>query len=493
MSVLSDRDIRAALEAGRVRIDPYDPADLQPSSVDLHLDRSFRVFRNNRYAYIDPRAAAAGPDRAADDRGRRAVHPPSGRVRAGPDARVGGAAGRPRRPARGQVESLGRLGLLIHSTAGYVDPGWKGNLTLELSNVANLPIALYFGMRIGQISFFRMTQPGRAAVRVARSSARSTRASPSRPRPRSTATSTRAPDRRSEGGGADGDQRRRRLARPTSAAGRRRARPGRARSGPTPARSFGPVPWVLWGALVAEASWTTNRRLLQALNCLLIETPAGRVLVETGIGERVDEKTRRCAATRARRIVPGAASGRVRPGIGRRRGDEPPPLRPRRRPAPGRRVAGVPAGEDRRPARRVGDRARRQPAPRRLLRPAGAAAGRATGAPRAGPTASARSCPACPSSRPAATPRATRRSSCAGRDRARGRWRSSATCACARGPPTRAGSPRSTTSRSTASRSRASCSRGPPRRTGSWSCRTSRGRRSGALVRDRDRFRFEAL
>ena len=85
---------------------------------------------------------------------------------------------------------LGRLGLLIHSTAGYVDPGWKGNLTLELSNVANLPIALYFGMKIGQISFFRDEQPGRAAVRLARSWAPSTRASRRRPRRPSTATSS---------------------------------------------------------------------------------------------------------------------------------------------------------------------------------------------------------------------------------------------------------------------------------------------------------------
>ena len=158
VSVLSDRDIRAELEAGRVRIDPYDPADLQPSSVDLHLDRSFRVFRNNRYAYIDVRAPQ--PDltemlRVADDEPF-ILHP--GEFVLGqilewvelPDDLVARLEGK---------SSLGRLGLLIHSTAGYVDPGWKGNLTLELSNVANLPIALYFGMRIGQISFFRMSSP----------------------------------------------------------------------------------------------------------------------------------------------------------------------------------------------------------------------------------------------------------------------------------------------------------------------------------------------
>ena len=158
MSVLSDRDIRAALEGGDVRIDPYDPQDLQPSSVDLHLDHSFRVFRNNRYPYIDVRVEQ--PDltellTVADDEAF-ILHP--GEFVLGqtlewvelPNDLVARLEGR---------SSLGRLGLLIHSTAGYVDPGWKGNLTLELSNVANLPIALYSGMRIGQISFFRMSSP----------------------------------------------------------------------------------------------------------------------------------------------------------------------------------------------------------------------------------------------------------------------------------------------------------------------------------------------
>ena len=158
MSVLADRDIRTELESGRVSIRPYDPTDLQPSSVDLHLDRSFRVFRNNRYPYIDVRSPQ--PDltellRVADDEPF-ILHP--GEFVLGqtlewvelPDDLVARLEGK---------SSLGRLGLLIHSTAGYVDPGWRGNLTLELSNVANLPIALYFGMRIGQISFFRMSSP----------------------------------------------------------------------------------------------------------------------------------------------------------------------------------------------------------------------------------------------------------------------------------------------------------------------------------------------
>ena len=158
MSVLSDRDIRSAIEAGEIAVRPYDPADLQPSSVDLHLDRSFRVFRNNRYPYIDVRAPQ--PDLTelltiADDEPF-VLHP--GEFVLGqtlewvelPNDIVARLEGR---------SSLGRLGLLIHSTAGYVDPGWKGNLTLELSNVANLPIALYYGMSIGQISFFKMSSP----------------------------------------------------------------------------------------------------------------------------------------------------------------------------------------------------------------------------------------------------------------------------------------------------------------------------------------------
>lgn len=156
--VLSDRDIRAALETGRLHIKPYDPTCLQPSSVDLHLDRFFRVFRNNRYPYIDVREPQ--PDltellTVADDEPF-VLHP--GEFVLGqtlewvelPDDLVARLEGK---------SSLGRLGLLIHSTAGYVDPGWKGKLTLELSNVANLPISLHYGMKIGQISFLRMSSP----------------------------------------------------------------------------------------------------------------------------------------------------------------------------------------------------------------------------------------------------------------------------------------------------------------------------------------------
>jgi dCTP deaminase len=158
MAVLSDRDIRAAMQAGRVRIDPFEPACLQPSSVDLHLDGDFRVFRNNRYPYIDVRAPQ--PDLtelvSIEEDEPFILHPSEfvlGQTLEWvelPDDLVARLEGR---------SSLGRLGLLIHSTAGYVDPGWKGNLTLELSNVANLPIALYRGMSIGQISFLKMSSP----------------------------------------------------------------------------------------------------------------------------------------------------------------------------------------------------------------------------------------------------------------------------------------------------------------------------------------------
>src|SRR6266508_2506754 len=154
--ILSDIDIRKELAAGRIEIDPFDETCVQPSSVDLHVDRQFRVFANSRYPYIDVRRAM--PDltemvEVADDEAF-ILHPGEfvlgstlERVRL-PDDLVARLEGK---------SSLGRLGLLIHSTAGYVDPGWDGYLTLELSNVANLPITIYAGMKIGQISFFRLT------------------------------------------------------------------------------------------------------------------------------------------------------------------------------------------------------------------------------------------------------------------------------------------------------------------------------------------------
>jgi dCTP deaminase len=156
--VLSDRDIRAEIAAGRIVIDPFIPEAVQPSSVDLHLDRRFRVFRNSRYPYIDVRAdqpeltelvEIGGDDPFILHPGEFVLGSTFERVQLPNDlvARLEGKS------------SLGRLGLLIHSTAGYVDPGWEGNLTLELSNVANLPITLYDGMKIGQISFQRLSSP----------------------------------------------------------------------------------------------------------------------------------------------------------------------------------------------------------------------------------------------------------------------------------------------------------------------------------------------
>jgi dCTP deaminase len=156
--ILSDRDIRAEIASGRIVIDPYTPDAVQPSSVDLHIDRRFRVFRNTRYPFIDVRVDQ--PDltelvEIVDDEpfilhpGEFVLGSTLERV-ALPDDLVARLEGK---------SSLGRLGLLIHSTAGYVDPGWDGNLTLELSNVANLPITLYHGMKIGQISFQRLSSP----------------------------------------------------------------------------------------------------------------------------------------------------------------------------------------------------------------------------------------------------------------------------------------------------------------------------------------------
>jgi len=156
--VLSDRDIRAEIEAGRIVIDPYVPEAVQPSSVDLHLDRRFRVFRNSRYPYIDVREEQPELTELVEIGGDDPfiLHPgefvlgSTLELVALPDDVVARLEGK---------SSLGRLGLLIHSTAGYVDPGWEGNLTLELSNVANLPITRYDGMKIGQISFQRLSSP----------------------------------------------------------------------------------------------------------------------------------------------------------------------------------------------------------------------------------------------------------------------------------------------------------------------------------------------
>src|SRR5919201_3686579 len=156
--ILSDRSIRDEIAAGRIEIDPFDDDCVQPSSVDLHVDAQFRVFANSRYPYIAVRrempdltelvSVAAGEPFILHP-GEFVLGSTLERVRI-PDDMVARLEGK---------SSLGRLGLLIHSTAGYVDPGWDGFLTLELSNVANLPITIYFGMKIGQLSFVQLTEP----------------------------------------------------------------------------------------------------------------------------------------------------------------------------------------------------------------------------------------------------------------------------------------------------------------------------------------------
>ena len=156
--LLSDRDILAEIEAHRIAVEPYDPSMIQPSSIDFRLDRFFRVFENHRYPHIDPAVDQSDLTRVVEAQGEEPfiLHP--GEFVLGstlevvtlPDdlaARVEGKS------------SLGRLGLLTHATAGFVDPGFSGHVTLELANVATLPIKLYPGMKIGQLCFFRLSSP----------------------------------------------------------------------------------------------------------------------------------------------------------------------------------------------------------------------------------------------------------------------------------------------------------------------------------------------
>ena len=156
--LLSDRDILNEIDAGRIGMEPFDPAMVQPASIDVRLDRYFRVFENHRYPHIDPAQAQDDLTREVQAEGDEPfiLHP--GEFVLGstyeevslPEdlaARVEGKS------------SLGRLGLLTHATAGFVDPGFSGHVTLELANVATLPIKLYPGMKIGQFCFFRLSSP----------------------------------------------------------------------------------------------------------------------------------------------------------------------------------------------------------------------------------------------------------------------------------------------------------------------------------------------
>ncbi|WP_432524393.1 dCTP deaminase [Kineococcus sp. SYSU DK006] len=156
--LLSDRDIRAQLDRGRVVLDPFEPSMVQPSSVDVRLDRMFRLFDNHKYSVIDPAQEQPELTRLVEVEGDEPfiLHP--GEFVLGstfeivtlPDdisARLEGKS------------SLGRLGLLTHSTAGFIDAGFSGHVTLELSNVATLPITLWPGMKIGQLCFFQLSSP----------------------------------------------------------------------------------------------------------------------------------------------------------------------------------------------------------------------------------------------------------------------------------------------------------------------------------------------
>ncbi len=156
--LLSDRDIRAEVDGGRLALEPFDAGLVQPSSIDVRLDRFFRVFNNSRYTHIDPAEQQDELTTLVEPAGDEAfvLHP--GEFVLGstleivslPDDLAGRLEGK---------SSLGRLGLLTHSTAGFIDPGFSGHITLELSNVANLPIMLWPGMKIGQLCLFRLSSP----------------------------------------------------------------------------------------------------------------------------------------------------------------------------------------------------------------------------------------------------------------------------------------------------------------------------------------------
>ena len=156
--LLSDRDIRAEIAANRGGVEPFDEAMIQPSSVDVRLDKFFRVFENHKYSVIDPSTEQAELTREVIAEGDEPfiLHPgefvlaSTYEVITLPDDIAGRLEGK---------SSLGRLGLLTHSTAGFIDPGFSGHITLELSNVANLPVKLFPGMKIGQLCLIKLSSP----------------------------------------------------------------------------------------------------------------------------------------------------------------------------------------------------------------------------------------------------------------------------------------------------------------------------------------------
>jgi dCTP deaminase len=158
VSVLSDGTIRRLVQEGRIRIDPWDPGMLQPASVDLRLGRSFRVFENHKVTAIDLADPPSGLTEKVEVRPDESfvIHPGEfvlGRteehVELADDlvARIEGKS------------SLGRLGLIVHATAGFVDPGFKGTLTLEITNLTRVPIVLWPGKPIAQLSFIGLDRP----------------------------------------------------------------------------------------------------------------------------------------------------------------------------------------------------------------------------------------------------------------------------------------------------------------------------------------------
>ena len=156
--LLSDRDIKAEIDGGRVRLEPYDEAMVQPSSIDVRLDKYFRLFDNHRYPFIDPAEDQPELTRLIEvEHGEPLIlHP--GEFVLGSSFEVVTLPGDLAARLEGK-SSLGRLGLLTHSTAGFVDPGFSGHVTLELSNAATLPIKLWPGMKVGQLCFFRLSSP----------------------------------------------------------------------------------------------------------------------------------------------------------------------------------------------------------------------------------------------------------------------------------------------------------------------------------------------
>jgi len=156
--LLSDRDILTWVDNGEILLDPWDPSMVQPSSVDVRLDRLFRVFENHKYPVIDPAADQSELTRMVEPVGDDPfiLHPGEFVLGATYEQVSLGSSIAARLEGK---SSLGRLGLLTHSTAGFIDPGFTGHVTLELSNVATLPIKLYPGMKIGQLCFFQLSSP----------------------------------------------------------------------------------------------------------------------------------------------------------------------------------------------------------------------------------------------------------------------------------------------------------------------------------------------